>query len=421
MSIAVISTGTELLKGTTLNTNLAFLGRELNSIGLAIRLALTAGDHERDLYAAYSEALDCADTLIVSGGLGPTRDDITLDATARFFGLELAPHPELVEKVTNFWGLRHRGRVPKPVLRQARAPEGATLLPNPNGSATGYRIDTIYGGRARRIYLLPGPPREFEPMVRAALLEELAAGPECREHEFTVGFLAAGEPEFQLQVRLESALSSFPVELAYCATPAGTRVFVSGADPDRVHEAAELARTFAGPTPLPCGELALPGPILAELERRKWHLVTAESCTGGMISAELTAIPGSSKSYRGGAVVYSNELKHQLLGVPQEIFSSFGAVSAECATAMVDGAAEKFGAECAVAVTGIAGPASDDTKKPVGLVYIGVRAGEKRIVQEFHFTGDRNSVRERSCGNALLLLYRLLHEDEVDSAAAAGR
>ena len=137
MSIAVISTGTELLKGTTLNTNLAFLGRELNSIGLAIRLALTAGDHERDLYAAYSEALDCADTLIVSGGLGPTRDDITLDATARFFGLELAPHPELVEKGTNFWGLRHRGRVPKPVLRQARAPEGATLLPNPNGSATG--------------------------------------------------------------------------------------------------------------------------------------------------------------------------------------------------------------------------------------------------------------------------------------------
>ena len=161
---------------------------------------------------------------------------------------------------------------------------------------------------------------------------------------------------------------------------------------------------------------------LYELLKAKGLTISvAESCTGGMISAELTAIPGSSKSYRGGAVVYSNELKHQLLGVPQEIFSSFGAVSAECATAMVDGAAEKFGAECAVAVTGIAGPASDDTKKPVGLVYIGVRAGEKRIVQEFHFTGDRHSVRERSCGSALLLLYRLLHEDEVDSAAAAGR
>ena len=421
MSIAVITTGTELLKGTTLNTNLAFLGRELGSIGLAIRLALTAGDQERDLYTAFSEALDSADTLIVTGGLGPTRDDITLDATARFFGLELAPHPELVQKVTQFWGLRHRGRVPKPVLRQARAPEGAVFLPNPNGSATGYRIETVYGGRTRRIYLLPGPPREFEPMVKAALLPELAATPEQTGHEYTLGFLAAGEPEFQLQVRLEEALSSFPVELAYCATPSGTRVFVSGADREQVHKAAELARTLAGPAPLPFGELALPAPVLAELERRKWHLVTAESCTGGMISAALTAIPGSSRSYLGGAVVYSNELKHRLLGVPREIFNSFGAVSAECATAMVDGAAEQFGAECAVAVTGIAGPASDDTNKPVGLVYIGVRAGEKRIVQEFHFTGDRDSVRERSCGNALLMLYRLLHEDEVDTAAAAGR
>lgn len=421
MSIAVITTGTELLKGTTLNTNLAFLGRELGSIGLAIRLAFTAGDRERDLYAAFSEALDCTDTLIVTGGLGPTRDDITLDATARFFGLELSPHPELVEKVTNFWGLRHRGRVPKPVLRQARAPQGAVLLPNPNGSASGYRIDTVYGNRARRIYLLPGPPREFEPMVKDTLLPELAATQEHAGHEYTLGFLAAGEPEFQLQVRLEQALSPFPVELAYCATPAGTRVFVSGTDPERVREAAELARTLSGPTPLPFGELELPGPILAELERRGWHLVTAESCTGGMISAALTAIPGSSRSYLGGAVVYSNELKHRLLGVPEEIFRSFGAVSAECATAMVDGAAEKFGAECAVAVTGIAGPASDDTQKPVGLVYIGVRAGEKRIVQEFHFSGDRNCVRERSCGNALLLLYRLLQEEEVDAAAAAGR
>ncbi|MBS1371299.1 MAG: nicotinamide-nucleotide amidohydrolase family protein [Lentisphaeria bacterium] len=420
MSIAVISTGTELLKGTVLNTNLAFLGRELETLGLAIRLALIAGDHERDLYAAFSEALGSADTLIVTGGLGPTRDDITLDATARFFGLTLTPHPELVEKVTAFWGRRHRGRVPKQVLRQARAPQGAVILPNPNGSASGFRIDTLYGNRERRIFLLPGPPREFEPMAHAALLPELARSAESEGHEYTLGYLAAGEPEFQLQVRLEKALEPFPVELAYCATPAGTRVFVSGTDSGQVKAAAELARTLSGPAPLPCGELELPGPILAELGRRGWKLVTAESCTGGMIAAALTEVPGSSKSFRGGTVVYSNEMKHLLLGVPQEIFAAHGAVSAECAAAMVDGAAEKLGAECAIAVTGIAGPASDDTAKPVGLVYIGVRAGKKRTVQEFHFPGDRNTVRERSCGNALLMLYRLLHEDEIDAAAAAG-
>ena len=121
MSIAVISTGTELLKGTVLNTNLAFLGRELGTLGLSIRLALIAGDREQELYTACAEALGAADTLIISGGLGPTRDDITLDATARFFGLELEPHPELVEKVTAFWHERHRGRVPGQVLRQARS------------------------------------------------------------------------------------------------------------------------------------------------------------------------------------------------------------------------------------------------------------------------------------------------------------
>ena len=421
MSIAVISTGTELLKGTVLNTNLAFLGRELGTLGLSIRLALIAGDREQELYTACAEALGAADTLIISGGLGPTRDDITLDATARFFGLELEPHPELVEKVTAFWHERHRGRVPGQVLRQARAPRGAAILPNPTGSASGFRIDTVYDSRPRRIYLLPGPPREFEPMAHASLLPELARSMESEGHEYTLGFLAAGEPEFQLQVRFEKALEGFPVELAYCATPAGTRVFVSGSDSGQVRNAAELARSLSGPWALPFGELELPAAVLAELGRTRRTLVTAESCTGGMISAALTAVPGASNAYLGGAVVYSNRLKHRLLGVPQEILDRFGAVSAECAGAMVDGAAERLGGDCAIAVTGIAGPAGDDTDKPVGLVYIGVRAGEKRSVEEFHFRGDRNAVRERSCGSALLMLYRLLKEDEVDSAAGAGR
>ena len=421
MSIAVISTGTELLKGTVLNTNLAFLGRELGTLGLSIRLALIAGDREQELYTACAEALAAADTLIISGGLGPTRDDITLDATARFFGLELEPHPELVEKVTAFWHERHRGRVPGQVLRQARAPRGAAILPNPNGSASGFRIDTVYDSRPRRIYLLPGPPREFEPMAHASLLPELARSMESEGHEYTLGFLAAGEPEFQLQVRFEKALEGFPVELAYCATPAGTRVFVSGSDSGQVRNAAELARSLSGPWALPFGELELPAAVLAELGRTRRTLVTAESCTGGMISAALTAVPGASNAYLGGAVVYSNRLKHRLLGVPQEILDRFGAVSAECAGAMVDGATERLGGDCAIAVTGIAGPAGDDTDKPVGLVYIGVRAGEKRSVEEFHFRGDRNAVRERSCGSALLMLYRLLKEDEVDSAAGAGR
>ena len=419
MSIAVISTGTELLRGTVLNTNLAFLGRALAGRGFAIRLGLTAGDRAPELHAAFAEALAGADTLIVSGGLGPTSDDITLDAAARFFGLELEPVPGLVEKISAFWRLRHTGRVPKPVLRQARAPRGAAILPNPNGSASGYRIDTVYAGRSRRIYLLPGPPREFEPMVCESLLPDLGDIADAGAHEHTVGFLAAGEPEFQLQVKLERALESRPVELAYCANPTGTRVFVSGSDPEEVRRAAETARGVAGPLALDFGELDLSAALLAELRKRGWKLVTAESCTGGMISAALTAVPGSSSVYRGGAVVYSNELKQLLLGVRRETLDSFGAVSAECAAEMADGAASRLGGDCAIAVTGIAGPDGGSAEKPVGLVYVGVRAGERRAVEKFLFRGNRDTVRERAAGSALLLLHRLLQEDLVDAETGA--
>lgn len=420
-NIAVISTGTELLKGTTLNTNLAFLGRELCALGIPIRLALIVGDREQDLYSACAGALDVADTLIVSGGLGPTGDDITLDAAARFFGLELEPSKELVERITAFWHERHRGRVPGAILRQARAPRTAAILPNPNGSAPGFRIESVYNGRPRRIYLLPGPPREFEPMVRASLLPELARSLKSGEQESTLGFLAAGESEFQLYTRIEKALQGIPVELACCATSVGTRIFISGSCPEQVQSAAELARSLSGALALPLGMLELPAAILSELERKRRTLVTAESCTGGMISTALTAVPGASNTYLGGAVVYSNRLKNQLLGVPQEILERFGAVSAECAGAMVDGALEHLGGDCAIAITGIAGPSGDETGKPVGLVYIGVRAGTRRAVKEFHFRGNRNAIRERSCGSALLMLYRLLKEDPDDPKIEAGR
>ncbi|MDR0931929.1 MAG: nicotinamide-nucleotide amidohydrolase family protein [Victivallales bacterium] len=410
MNIAVISTGDELLKGTILNTNFAFLSRELARIGATVGHASSAGDCKRDIYTAMAHALDCAEIVIISGGLGPTRDDITLDAVARFFGLALEPHPDLTKKVTDFWHLRHKERVPQAVLRQSRLPQGAKILPNFNGSVSGIQIDTIYDNKLRHIFLLPGPPREFEPMIRATLLPIIADYIKDGEHEYTMGFLATGVPEFQLQQSLEPALNSFPVKLAYCATFAGTRVFVSGKDENIVKDAVETARKLSGTCPLPVGELDLTRALLAELEKRDCKLVTAESCTGGMISAALTAIPGSSKSFHGGVVVYSNALKHQLLGIDPEIFSNFGAVSSQCAEAMVDGAIERFKVECAIAVTGIAGPGSDDTAKPVGLVYIAVKAGDKRRVKEFHFSGDRNAVRERSCNCALLMLYTLLHE-----------
>ena len=235
MSIAIQSTGTELLKGTILNTNAGFLCRRLAAAGLRPVLELTAGDHPAEITAALGDALRAADTVLITGGLGPTRDDLTLDAVSRFFGLELEIDPLLAEKVEQFWSRRHDGRrAPKTVLRQARVPHGATILPNANGSASGIRIATEYGGRMRRIFLLPGPPAELEPMAEESVIPAVAAYEAGAGHEYTQGFLAAGCGEYSVQLRLEKLLRDRPVELAYCARPEGTRVFISGSAPATV-------------------------------------------------------------------------------------------------------------------------------------------------------------------------------------------
>ena len=169
MSIALISTGTELLKGSVVNTNSAFIGRELASAGLQVIADFTIGDHPRELYAALSDALKLADIIVITGGLGPTRDDLRLDAAARFFGLELESDPVLEEKVTAFWHRRHTGRVPGLVLKQARRPADSVVLDNPNGSAGGIAFRTVYDRRERLVVLLPAPPRPVSfSLVRTA-------------------------------------------------------------------------------------------------------------------------------------------------------------------------------------------------------------------------------------------------------------
>lgn len=407
MSIALISTGTELLKGSVVNTNSAFIGRELASAGLQVIADFTIGDHPRELYAALSDALKLADIIVITGGLGPTRDDLSLDAAARFFGLELESDPVLEEKVTAFWHRRHTGRVPGLVLKQARRPADSVVLDNPNGSAGGIAFRTVYDRRERLVVLLPGPPRELEPMVRQALIP-LLKSQSTTDREYTLGFLVSGVGEFTIQQQLEKALKEFEIELAYCARPAGTRVFFSGADRGRVEAAAERAHALLSPAALPVGELEMADYVVKLLGQSHLQLVTAESCTGGLIAGRLTDLPGVSEVFKGGVVVYSNELKHRLLGVPEELLAEHGAVSRECAEAMIRGAVSRLEADCAVAVTGIAGPGGGTEAKPVGLVHIGAKLGEAEQVREFRFNGDRRAIRERTVEHAFAMLRELL-------------
>lgn len=408
MKIEVIATGTELLKGSAVNTNLAAIGRMLHQYGFTVNGGRIVGDSRADLIGALHRAAVEAELVIVTGGLGPTADDITRDVAAELFGLNLARDPAIADRLRRYYRRRHgEGRVPKELFRQAEVPVGAEVLENRNGSAPGLYFAAPYGGKIRHVYLLPGPPTEMEPMFEAALpaIHARFAG-EARRH--TGCFLVASGAELNIQRAIEPVLAGRPVELAYCAGAEGTKVFITGADASVVDEAVELARRRFGDAALPAGHTDLAAEVLELARRRQWHLALAESCTGGLIGAALTEVAGASSVFLGSLVAYDNAVKERLLGVPPETLRRSGAVSAETAVAMAAGARNAFGAELAAAVTGIAGPDGGTADKPVGLVYVAACRGDRSVVRECRFGGGRAAVRQRARAAVLLLLRDLL-------------
>ena len=409
MSIAVICTGTELLKGSAVNTNLAYLGRELAAVGLPPSLEITVGDHASELLQAISDALEVADTLIISGGLGPTTDDLTLDTVARFFDQKLQENPELKNKVQNFWNFHHPGRCPKTQFRQARVPEGGFFMPNPVGSASGIGFETVFGGKLRKLFLLPGPPHEFEPMVKASLLPKLLA--DDPRKLITAGFLCcAGESMVFNPV--EKALTGFPVEVACAAGAGGTRIFLSGDTQEAVDEALKIAANALSCPKLPVGEYDMAEYLIKLLKKRDMSFSCAESCTGGLVANRFVTLPGASAVFKGSVTAYANEIKASVLNVPQEILDNYGAVSSQCAEAMAKGCAALLKTDCAVSTTGIAGPDGGTPEKPVGLVYVSAWVNGVTATEELHLRGGRRAIRERSVEKALTLLYTLLTSAE---------
>lgn len=409
MSIAVICTGTELLKGSAVNTNLAYLGKELAAVGLPPSLEITVGDHASELLQAISDALEVADTLIISGGLGPTTDDLTLDTVARFFDQKLQENPELKNKVQNFWNFHHPGRCPKTQFRQARVPEGGFFMPNPVGSASGIGFETVFGGKLRKLFLLPGPPHEFEPMVKASLLPKLLA--DNPRKLITAGFLCcAGESMVFNPV--EKALTGFPVEVACAAGAGGTRIFLSGDTQEAVDEALKIAGNALSCPKLPVGEYDMAEYLIKLLKKRDMSFSCAESCTGGLVANRFVTLPGASAVFKGSVTAYANEIKASVLNVPQEILDNYGAVSSQCAEAMAKGCAALLKTDCAVSTTGIAGPDGGTPEKPVGLVYVSAWVNGVTATEELHLRGGRRAIRERSVEKALTLLYTLLTSAE---------
>ncbi len=410
MNITVIATGTELLRGTTVNTNLAAIGRLLLPLGLTVTRSIEVGDDRGELHRALETAVALgSEAVIVTGGLGPTTDDLSREAVAGFLHRRLAPDAALVTALKQYWSRRHRDwEPPEGFWHQADVPEGARVLANPNGSAPGLYLTSRLHDREVHFFLLPGPPSELIPMAEhelAPLLARLRTGEALRKVE---AMLIAGTPELKVQLAAERLTADLALELAYCANAEGTRLFLAGSDESALAEARRRVREEFGHAIPDTPVLSLVPDVIHLLQISHHTLALAESCTGGLLASELTDYPGVSEFFPGGIVSYSNEVKHRQLGVPEEIFVRHGAVSAECANAMAEGACRTFGADCAIAVTGIAGPGGGTPEKPVGLVYIAARTPSETAVRRFQFHGDRQSIRQRTAANGWILLRELL-------------
>lgn len=385
MNIEVINTGTELLLGNTLNTHGAWFGKELFKLGLRVARQTTVPDGEA-IREAIHEAVQRADAVIVTGGLGPTSDDLTREITAEVLGLELITDESALRSLEGFFTSRGRVMVDAN-LKQALCPVGADILPNPNGTAPGIYVPPRLNGRANcAIFLLPGPPRELYPMFHGEVLPRLRAlaGVETILQSLVLKFTGVGESDFHHGV--DARLAAVPgLEFGYCAHIGEVDLRLIG-DDAALAQGREIALGEFEPFLISDDQSSLERSVVRLLKRRGMTLATAESCTGGLISNRITNVPGSSMVFTHGFVTYANEAKTAMLGVPPELIESKGAVSEEVARAMAEGALRASGANIAVAVTGIAGPGGGSEEKPVGLAWIAVAStgGETLALRTFH-------------------------------------
>jgi nicotinamide-nucleotide amidase len=407
MIVEVINTGTELLLGNTLNTHLSFLGQELFPAGLRIERQVTVPDGDA-IRTALIEALERADIIIVTGGLGPTTDDITRELTADILGLPLEEDAATWAAIQERFARRGLQMTPRN-RRQAQAPRGARVLENPHGTAPGLYIKHETEGRFRHLFLLPGPPRELRPMVIGQvlpILREIAPAPDDTTSRRWL-ITGLGESKVEAEVG-EELLAISGLELGYCARPGAVEIRCIGRpatlDAAEAIIAAKLGAHVAGE-----GIVVLEELIIPRLARLGKKLATAESCTGGGLANRITNVPGASEVFVAGFVTYANESKSRELGVPVELIAAHGAVSEPVAQAMAEGALRVSGADYALSTTGIAGPGGGTEEKPVGTVYVGIAArdGTSRAEKLF-FPTDRATFKELVTQSALDILRRAL-------------
>ncbi|PYJ11800.1 MAG: competence/damage-inducible protein A [Verrucomicrobia bacterium] len=409
MKTIVINTGTEILLGDVLNSHLSFIAREILPLGLRVdrQLAVPDGEAIRD---ALSESSGQAEIIFVTGGLGPTTDDLTREITAEFLGLELQ-HDAAVMAAITARAARRGFRLTDRTERQARVPRGATVLPNENGSAPGlYIAAKATGKKSPHLFLLPGPPRELKLMFTASVLPLLR---KIVHRESVVDrrtYRIAGMGESLVEEAIgERLLGINGLELGYCARPGEVDLRIIG-EPAALAQADAIIREGLGASIFSSDGGILEEVVVKLLTERKQTLAVAESCTGGFLAHRITNVPGASAVFLAGYVTYSNDAKEGMLGVDPRLIASDGAVSERVAKVMAEGARQKADAAFALATTGIAGPGGGTDEKPVGTVFIALATadGAPTQVRGFRFPDDRPTFKELTTQAALEMLRRSL-------------
>ena len=408
MRVVLLNTGTELLAGDVHDTHLAFIAREIFALGLRLEERRTVGDGAA-IGETLKELFPRAEIIFVTGGLGPTSDDITRDVIAELLGLNLDENAELLASLKE--RLRVRGiRWVSSIARQAQVPEGAQVLPNENGSASGLYLKANINPKIQspHIFLLPGPPRELQPMFRdyaMSILRSIVKGPPPVERRF---YKIAVMGESVIEEKIGQKILAMPgVELGYCARPGEVDLRIIGARA-ALEEADKIVRAELGDVIFTADDKTLEEVLVRLLTEKKQTLAVAESCTGGLLANRITNVPGASAVLLAGYVVYANEAKIDVLGVDPKLIEQHGAVSEEVARAMAEGARKRANSIYGLATTGSAGPDGGSKEKPVGTVYVALADETETKTRKLFFPSDRETFKQLVAQVAFEMLRRKL-------------
>lgn len=414
MVVELICVGTELLLGNIVNTNAAYLSEKCALLGLSMYHQSVVGDNEERMSDSLKTALDRSDVVILCGGLGPTKDDMTKEVAAKVMEMELVEDAHSRERIESYFQNSQYKVITDNNWKQAMVPQGAIVVDNLNGTAPGIIMEK----NGKSVILLPGPPNELIPMFEHDIfpyLNKLQPETICST---MVKICGLGESFVETEISDLIEKQTNPTIATYAKTgEVHLRVTAKASSEKEAQNlmkpmVKELKKRFGNNIYTTDEHETLEQVIVKLLKEKECTVTTAESCTGGMLAARITDVPGASEVFKQGLVTYSNRAKRKLLDVKKTTLKDYGAVSEKTAKEMAKNGAFMNGSDYCVSVTGLAGPDGGTEEKPVGLVYIACCHNNKTVVQEFHFKGERKKIRENAVVKALTLLRECILEEK---------